>query len=1211
MKYKILLFAIILNLCANSQVVINEYSCANRTNHTDNYGEYEDWFELYNAGATPAVLDGFFLSDRATNPMKWQIPTLTIPAGGRKIIYASKRDEVVGGNYHTNFKLTQTNPEVIVLTNPSGVTIDLVNIVATQKNHSYGRKTDGDAVWGVFTTTTPNAANTSTSYSYAPTPVFSMAAGNYLGTINVNISVTGTGFSIRYTTNGSEPTAASTLVAGPVSVSATTVIRARTFSTDPLVLPSLIETNTYFINESHVVKVVSVCGDQVDELLNGNSGIEPEGAFELFSENMVLLDEATGEYNKHGNDSWAYDQRGFDYVTRDEFGSNYAIRNQIFRNSTRDEFQRLMLKPAANDNYPFADGAHIRDAYVQSLSQIGELKMDERSHEPCVLYMNGQYWGVYEIREKVDDNDFTDYYYDQDVPDIQFLKTWGGTWSEYGGAQAQTDWNTIRDYILTNDMSVQANYEYAISVYNHESLVDYVVLNSYIVCSDWLNWNTAWWRGLNPDGDKKKWRYVLWDMDASFGHYINYTGIPDQSAGADPCDPEDLSDPGGQGHIPVLNALMDNAEFRQYYVSRYIDLSNNVFNCEFMINHLDSLIDLIEPEMNRQITKWGGTYTGWQNNVQVMRDFINQRCADLSGGMIDCYDVTGPYELTFQVMPAGSGEIKVNSLWLDSYPFTGTYYGNIDILLKASAQPGFMFDYWELVSHTVSPDADSANAVLQITGGDYIIAHFVSEFDLDIGNDTTICDGSYIVLDAGEGDSYLWNDGSTSQLYWVTEPGNYSVTVTYNGNSYSDNIIVTINSAFAGQDQTICSGNSAQLSGSNAVAWNWSPAESLNNPNIQNPIASPTDTTTYTLVVIDVSGCHYTDFVTVNVLPPVNIEVTANTSMICPGDEVLLTFSLYGGGGPPYTLYNDEGILVSPVSLHPEETTNYIFYATDDCNSFNSTEITIETFPPPDVNISADKLSGCQPLIVTFNNMEDGAGNNYWWSFGDVVNNFSDKVSPVHTYLDPGMYDVSLRVINEYGCDSLLTLEELITVYPKPIANFEPKPGVVSKMKPYVFFENSSIGYINTLWDFGDGGNSDEISPVYGYLDTGIYEVQLIVISDKLCADTAISYVIVNEDYTFWAPTAIRIGSPGKNARFFILANGIVEEGFYMAIYDRWGQRVYETNQYDVNLPDIYGWDGRIKEGKLAPTGVYTYMVSYRTFENIEYQQGGFFTLMR
>ena len=326
---------------------------------------------------------------------------------------------------------------------------------------------------------------------------------------------------------------------------------------------------------------------------------------------------------------------------RDQEGYNHAIQYPIFRGKDRDKYQRLIIKAAANDNVSFENGgAHIRDAFVHSLSQVGGLRLDERSYEPCILYVNGEYWGVYEIREKVDDDDFLARYYGQDEkysnsPEyIQFLKTWGGTWEQFGAPNAQSDWNTLLNYIQNNNMSVQANFDYVDSLYNWKSLVDYFCLNSYTVCMDWLNWNTAWWRGLDPDGDKKKWRYTLWDMDATFGHYINYTGIPDETANADPCDPESLPNPGGQGHTEILVKLMENPVFEQFYISRYIDLGNTVYSCDYMINHLDSLINIIAPEMPGQVAKWGGSMTTWNNNVQALRDFINDRCVAMDLSLI-------------------------------------------------------------------------------------------------------------------------------------------------------------------------------------------------------------------------------------------------------------------------------------------------------------------------------------------------------------------------------------------------------------------------------------------------------------------------------------------------------------------------------------------------------------------------------------------------
>lgn len=350
--------------------------------------------------------------------------------------------------------------------------------------------------------------------------------------------------------------------------------------------------------------------------------------------------------------------------------------------------------------------------------------MDERSWAPVIIYLNGQYWGVYDVREKVDDLDFTDYYYKQDDPNVQFLQTWGGTWSAYGGPQAQTDWNTIRNFITSNSMAVPANYAYVDSVFNIESFVDYFVYNSWLVTSDWLDWNTAWWRGLDPAGDKKKWRYTLWDMDAILGHYINYTGIPDPSPNADPCNVEGLPDPGGQGHTQILNALMANPDFEQYYQSRYIDLMNTKLNCTFALPLLDSMIAVIDPEMTAQCAKWGGSYATWKANAATFRSEVDQRCTALTQGLIDCYSLTGPYTVTFDVSPPGAGNIQINSIVPPSYIYSGSYFGGIVTKLKAIPNSPYVFDHWEMPAHTPTPSSTSDTAEVSFTSSENVVAVF-------------------------------------------------------------------------------------------------------------------------------------------------------------------------------------------------------------------------------------------------------------------------------------------------------------------------------------------------------------------------------------------------------------------------------------------------------------------------------------------------------
>lgn len=701
------LFAICLlclSISAISQISINEYSAANENIVTDNSGSNEDFIELYNAGSSDVNLGGYTISDKQDNPGKYQFPgTVNIPANGHLLIWCSGRNTAFGGAVHTNFKLTQTKAsEYLVLSDPSGTILDEIDVNPTLINHARAKVTDGDTTWGLATNPTPGASNQDVRTDYAVKPVANMAPGLYSGSIDVTLSSSGN--DIYYTLDGDRPTAGSNLYSGAITISSTSVLRAIAISSNPLVEESFIETNTYFINDEHTLPVISIAGgdegETLDDLLDGSFN-DPIGSFEYFDANQNLIDEGLGEFNKHGNDSWAYDQRGFDYIAQDEFGYHDAVRHQIFPNKDRDKFQRLIVKAAANDNHSFQDGAHVRDLYVHELSQRGKLKLDERSGVFCILYLNGEYWGVYDVREKVDDSDFTNYYYDQSKDNIQYIKTWGATWAEYGGNDALDDWGDLNDFIINNDMSNDANYDVVKQQLNVGSLVDYMIINTQVVCADWLNWNTAWWRGLDPDGDKKKWRYTLWDMDASFGHYANYTGVPETGAEADPCDIEAPSVDDPQGHTDMLTSLLENEDFKNLYVNRYADLNNSIFSCDYMLGLLDEMVATIQPEMQRQLDTWGGTMASWDDSVQELRDFIEERCTVINEGIADCYDVEGPFELTVDVNDTDAGLVEVNTITpeADEYVWSGEYFDGAPVTLTAEPEDCFQLDYWEVTNN--------------------------------------------------------------------------------------------------------------------------------------------------------------------------------------------------------------------------------------------------------------------------------------------------------------------------------------------------------------------------------------------------------------------------------------------------------------------------------------------------------------------------------
>jgi hypothetical protein len=596
----------------------------------------------------------------------------------------------------------------------------------------------------------------------------SVQGGFYPNGFMVSITTSEPNSQIRYTTNGSEPISSSTLYSTPVSVASTRVLKARVFSNTTDILPGLLAFNTYFINENYTLPVVSVAATDLLSLLNGNGNIVPWGSIEYFNTDKVRTTSGYGEFDKHGQDSWVHPQRSLDYKMRDECGYNYALLEKLFSDTDREEYQKVILRACGDDNYPGIDSsALIRDDFVQTVSVKAGMSLDERKSARCVLFANGQYWGVYSIREKPNDHDFTKFYYDQDKYNIYYLLLWGSTWAEYGGQAAFDDWNALYTYIMTHNMAIPSNYSYVEERFDGTSLVDYMLINSYVVCSDWLNWNVGWWKGLNPNGSHKRWGYELWDEDATFGHYVNYTHVPAQSPYVSPCFQENITgsnDP--EGHVKVLNRLRQNPDFEQYYISRYADLLNTAFKPSNMIPLLDSMVNIIAPEMPKHCIRWGGQMDQWNENVQKIRNFINTRYSVVASGMKACYSITGPYSITVVVDPPETGQVKVNSLTLKDFPWTGNYYGGMDTKLSAiESNQQYKFDHWESNNSAILPNNTDHNIHFNLSLNDTIRAIYTPRVFSD----------SLVINEINYNSASGFDPGDWVEIY---NPQNYPLNIT-------------------------------------------------------------------------------------------------------------------------------------------------------------------------------------------------------------------------------------------------------------------------------------------------------------------------------------------------------------------------------------------------------------------------------------------------
>ena len=320
-----------------AQVVINEFSCANYSLNIA--GNNEDFVELFNETAGPIDIGGWYLSDNVDNPTKFEIPAGTVvPPNGFLMIICSgeaQAGNLYGGGYlNTNFRIHQCKQESVVLSDATGTIIESytygTDISTNQEDHSWARDVDGTGDWKVCLQPSPNATNAGSAgffyNGYAPMPILGEAPGYSSAALSLDISGPA-GMDIYYTLDGYKPTDTSLPYVAPIGLMETTVVRAVVVDPTGVLAPSFIETNTYFFgDDSHTIRVVSVSGPGLED--GAWFGDEPMH-IEFFHEGGTFWVEAEGDSNEHGNDSNAYPQKGFDYITRDQMGYDDVVDAEI------------------------------------------------------------------------------------------------------------------------------------------------------------------------------------------------------------------------------------------------------------------------------------------------------------------------------------------------------------------------------------------------------------------------------------------------------------------------------------------------------------------------------------------------------------------------------------------------------------------------------------------------------------------------------------------------------------------------------------------------------------------------------------------------------------------------------------------------------------------------------------------------------------------
>ncbi|MEN0005640.1 MAG: PKD domain-containing protein, partial [Bacteroidota bacterium] len=280
---------------------------------------------------------------------------------------------------------------------------------------------------------------------------------------------------------------------------------------------------------------------------------------------------------------------------------------------------------------------------------------------------------------------------------------------------------------------------------------------------------------------------------------------------------------------------------------------------------------------------------------------------------------------------------------------------------------------------------------------------------------------------------------------------------------------------------------------------------------------------------------------------------------------------------------------------------------TDTNQCVETTTKNIEYFPVPAlIVIAPSTFVGCAPADIFFDNLSFPIDTTYdiFWEFGD--GGIGTDISPTHTYEDVGVYTVSVAITSPIGCETDTTFNDLITVLPAPTAGFSYSPDMPSNLEPLVTFDDESMDAINWIWDFGTGVNSLERNPSYEFPDTGMYVVQQVVIHPSGCTDTLIRVIDVVPEIRYFLPNAFTPNNDSVNDEYLGVGFMLGSTNFEMAIFNRWGELIFETNNPDE------GWNGKkLNTGGDAPQGVYVATVSFKGPRGEDFAFNKMVTLLR
>ena len=575
---------------------------------------------------------------------------------------------------------------------------------------SFARIPNGTGNFVKVGTPTANSSNDG-SLLYLESPVIDLESAIYSGPQNLSISHPDNSVTIKYTLDGSDPDQNSSTYNGSITISENSAVRAIALKSG--YLNSKPANEAYLINESPNMDVIFITtdpdnffDDEIGIYVDGTNGIQQYCApypvnwaqdwerpanFKMFTSDGSLAWDVNGGVEINGVCSRNNAMKSLGVNLREKTYGDEAIEYELYPTRSHEDYKRMKLRNSGQD--------FIRMGFRDMLNQqlvIGQVDLDMLEGIPTLVFLNGEFWGIHNLREKFA-GEYFEAIYDVKEKDLDIIKSPGIPWQTVneGNDDAYEElFNFVASANMNNPASIQ-RFEDNVDV---NSFLNYWIFMTYLSNYDWPANNLKVWRERK---DGAKWRYGVEDTDGSTQNILGNQAEPEWNTLAAVSDPNSSVWPNHSNSTLFLRKLIERDDYKAEWVQRTCSFIELFFNTQNVNQKTDEMKALYEPNVQRHLDKWGsenalgGDINSWNSWIDFYKDFFATRPALYRQFMRDQYNLSGTYDLTISFDANSGGTVKVNSNEMDlPFNYSGTYMDNLPVKLTAVPNDGYTFQYW-------------------------------------------------------------------------------------------------------------------------------------------------------------------------------------------------------------------------------------------------------------------------------------------------------------------------------------------------------------------------------------------------------------------------------------------------------------------------------------------------------------------------------------